>query len=136
MRFTFAFTALSAALSVVSAATFTPRQLPNCAAACLAEANYGGCNSDDDTCLCNSQVFIQSSTQCIQQTCTGSDLTTAESDAQQLCLAVGVTLTSSTPAATGSSAASSPTPSSNGATANKINALAGAAAFVALAAIL
>ncbi|KAH7926880.1 hypothetical protein BV22DRAFT_1111399 [Leucogyrophana mollusca] len=142
MRFTFALVALSAAVSTASAAVVARQGLPNCAVPCLTDANFGGCAPDDDTCLCNNQTFIQSSTSCIQSSCTGSDLTNAESAAQQLCLAVGVTL-SSTPAATGStspsaasSAAAAPSPSGNGAASKRINALAGAAAFVALAATL
>lgn len=88
------------------------------------DADFDGCNSSDDTCLCNSSTFVNSVTSCIESSCSGNDLATAESDAQQLCLAVvrplprvrevspvadlfsqGVTLATSA-SATGSSSAS------------------------------
>ncbi|EIW79793.1 hypothetical protein CONPUDRAFT_26321, partial [Coniophora puteana RWD-64-598 SS2] len=66
---------------------FSCSNLPACATNCLASADMGDCQEGDDTCLCNNQAFINSTTSCIQSTCTGQDLQTAEYDAQQLCLA-------------------------------------------------
>ncbi|KIJ64734.1 hypothetical protein HYDPIDRAFT_28101 [Hydnomerulius pinastri MD-312] len=134
MRFSVALVALTAAVSSASAALIARQSLPNCAAPCLANADFGGCAQDDDTCLCNNQAFISSTTSCIQSSCTGNDLATAESFAQQLCLAVGVTLSAgtTTPSATGSP---SPSPSTGAAMSNSINMFAGAAAAVALAAV-
>ncbi|KAH7883104.1 hypothetical protein F5I97DRAFT_1930688 [Phlebopus sp. FC_14] len=139
MRFTAAFFGLSVIVSSVSAALVARQSLPNCAAPCLANANYGGCAQDDDTCLCHNQSFVNSTTSCIESSCSGSDLAEAESFAQQLCLAVGVTLTASTPAPTATSSSTgspSPSPSTGGALSNGINTLAGAAAALALAAVL
>ncbi|KAI0725952.1 hypothetical protein C8Q72DRAFT_561698 [Fomitopsis betulina] len=105
MRCTFALTALLSALATVQASYLMRRQFPNCASSCLVDADFDGCNSSDDTCLCNSSTFVNSVTSCIESSCSGNDLATAESDAQQLCLAVGVTLATSA-SATGSSSAS------------------------------
>ncbi|OAX36897.1 hypothetical protein K503DRAFT_694271 [Rhizopogon vinicolor AM-OR11-026] len=112
MRFPIAILTLSAALSSAFASLTARQSLPNCAATCLADADYGTCASTDDTCLCNSPAFINSTTTCIQATCTGSDLTSAEEASQALCAAVGVTLTSSssstgTATSTGTSEATS-----------------------------
>lgn len=60
----------------------------DCASSCLADADFDGCNSTDDTCLCKSSTFVNSVTSCIESSCSGNDLQTAEADAQQLCLAV------------------------------------------------
>ncbi|RDX45821.1 hypothetical protein OH76DRAFT_1420542 [Lentinus brumalis] len=103
MRF-FAVLALAA---VASAASLNRRQLPSCANSCLTGADFGSCDPLDDSCLCNSQAFVSSVTDCITGACQGNDLVTAESAAQQLCLAVGVTLTS-TPAAPSSTGSGSP----------------------------
>ncbi|OJA13919.1 hypothetical protein AZE42_08575, partial [Rhizopogon vesiculosus] len=147
MRFPIVILALSATFSSAFAA-LTARQaaLPNCASTCLADADYGTCASTDDTCLCNSPAFINSTTTCIQATCTGSDLTNAEEASQALCAAVGVTLTASssstgTATSTGTSKATSTstsgatsTPTFNAASSNSINVLTGAAAFAIMAA--
>ncbi|KAM5536780.1 hypothetical protein V8D89_009498 [Ganoderma adspersum] len=102
MRF-FAVLALAAA---VSAASLQRRQsFPSCSTTCLTNANFGSCDPLDDSCLCHDSGFISSVTNCIVGACTGSDLTNAEAAAQQLCLAVGVTLTA-TPTASGSASAS------------------------------
>ncbi|KAG6840157.1 hypothetical protein C0991_008504, partial [Blastosporella zonata] len=99
MRFTFA--VLTLAVSSASASIIA-RQIPSCADNCLfgSNVNLGGCSSTDNVCLCNSQVFVSTSTTCIESACSGKDLQTAISVAQQLCASVGVTLTSSAPAAT------------------------------------
>ncbi|KAI6018318.1 hypothetical protein EDC04DRAFT_2742509 [Pisolithus marmoratus] len=99
MRFAVAFVTLSAALSSVSAGFVTRQTLPACAQTCITNADLGGCSITDDTCLCNNQTFVSSTTSCIESSCTGSDLQEAEQYAQSLCLAVGVTLTISTPTA-------------------------------------
>ncbi|TFY57793.1 hypothetical protein EVJ58_g6814 [Rhodofomes roseus] len=142
MRCALALTTLLSALATAQASYILRRQFPNCAESCLANANFGSCSSSDDTCLCNSSVFVNSVTSCIQSSCTGSDLTTAESDAQQLCLAVGVTLSASSaaasstsPSSSASSAASSAsvTGAANSARSHGVNALAGLAAVGAVA---
>ncbi|KAI0697623.1 hypothetical protein C8T65DRAFT_525472, partial [Cerioporus squamosus] len=60
---------------------------PGCANSCLANADFGSCDPLDDSCLCKSQAFVSSVTDCITGACQGSDLQAAESAAQQLCLA-------------------------------------------------
>ncbi|EPS96363.1 hypothetical protein FOMPIDRAFT_1032411 [Fomitopsis schrenkii] len=139
MRCTFALTALLSALATAQASYLLKRQFPSCASSCLVNADFGNCNSTDDTCLCNSSTFVNSVTSCIESSCSGNDLETAEADAQQLCLAVGVTLTnsasatgSSSPSSTSSSATATTTKTS-GARANSMNALAGLAAVGAVA---
>ncbi|TBU24736.1 hypothetical protein BD311DRAFT_536598 [Dichomitus squalens] len=85
MRF-FAVLALAAA---ASAASLHRRQsFPDCSQSCLANADFGSCDPLDDSCLCKSSSFVNSVTSCIEGACQGSDLTNAESAAQQLCLAV------------------------------------------------
>ncbi|KAJ8596835.1 hypothetical protein M405DRAFT_928505 [Rhizopogon salebrosus TDB-379] len=147
MRFPVAVLVLSAAVSSVFAALVARQSLPNCAVPCITNADYGNCSSTDDTCLCHSQAFINSTTTCIQASCTGSDLTNAEAASQALCAAVGVTLTTA-PASTGVSSATSTgtsksassassstaSPTSNAASSNSINVLTGAAALAILAA--
>ncbi|KII91555.1 hypothetical protein PLICRDRAFT_84951, partial [Plicaturopsis crispa FD-325 SS-3] len=147
MRFTSAILILSTVYASASAAIVSRQSLPNCAAPCLSgsSVNYGGCSPQDNKCLCNSQTFVQSSTACIQSSCTGDDLTNAEELAQSLCAAIGVTLSSSAPSSTGSSSASSTASSAasttsaasataNSARSNGINAVTGLAAFAGVAA--
>ncbi|KAF5366599.1 hypothetical protein D9758_008974 [Tetrapyrgos nigripes] len=154
MRFTGLF--LSAALiSLTSASSVSRRQsgLPDCAFTCISTADTGNCVRSDNDCLCRNQAFIDSTTQCIESSCSGNDLQAALSGAQQLCALVGVTLTSTptlsatdtsssasstgtSPATTTESAGSSSTSdnSSNGALSTGVNLCAGiiSAAFVAL----
>ncbi|OCH90486.1 hypothetical protein OBBRIDRAFT_834981 [Obba rivulosa] len=122
MRFALAVLAL-ATLASASIAPLSKRQFPDCAENCLVDADFGSCSQTDDVCLCNSASFVNSVTSCITSSCSGSDLTTAESEAVGLCAAVGVNVStvvaSSTaaPASTssGASAASSaPAASSTG----------------------
>ncbi|KAI0649884.1 hypothetical protein C8Q79DRAFT_354121 [Trametes meyenii] len=143
MRF-FAVLALAAAVSSASAAHLQRRQYPACATPCLASADFGNCDPLDDACLCKNQNFISSTTQCIQGACQGDELQAAVTAAQQACVAVGVTLTSSAPAATqtspassGASAATSPTSSSAAPaqTSNNAASARGVNALVALAAV-
>ncbi|KAG2340382.1 hypothetical protein BDR05DRAFT_890056 [Suillus weaverae] len=97
MRFAVVVLSLSVAVSSAFATLIARQSLPNCAVACLTNANYGNCSSTDNNCLCHSQAFINSTTSCIQASCTGSDLTNAEAASQSLCAAVvccGVTLVS------------------------------------------
>ncbi|KAI6112382.1 hypothetical protein EDD17DRAFT_1595822 [Pisolithus thermaeus] len=112
MRAAVAFVALSAALSSVSAGLVSRQSLPSCANPCITNANLGGCSATDDTCLCENQTFINSTTTCIESSCTGNDLQEAEQYAQSLCLAVGVTLTIATPTPTSTSPTSSSSSSS------------------------
>ncbi|KAJ3574890.1 hypothetical protein NP233_g1468 [Leucocoprinus birnbaumii] len=155
MRFSLA-VAVAALASTVSASLIARQDsLPQCALECLTTANFGNCSSTDDACLCRNQDFLNSSTTCIGQKCTGQDLENATAAARQLCLVVGVTLTSTpagfptltgtlsnsaaatgtAPAASGSGsgsgAASAPaaTPSNNAASANGVNTVASLAAF-------
>jgi len=114
MRFALAAALFAFAASSASAATLDARQsgVPQCGLTCLTNANLGGCASNDNKCLCSNPAFVSSTTQCIQSSCTGSDLQAAETFAQQTCLAVGVTLTNSVPAATNTvSTTQSPSPS-------------------------
>lgn len=148
----FAILALAATLSAASAAQISRRQTPtypDCSLPCLASADFGSCDPQDNNCLCHSQDFINSTTACISKACTGDDLKNAEAAAQSACAAVGVTLTSAAaptstaPAPLSDSASVSvtttPTPSTsaapNSAASRGANALAalavvGAAAFV------
>ena len=143
MRFAIAFVTMSAVISAVPAAMIFQRQsIPSCATTCIANADLGGCQMGDDSCLCHNEAFINSTTTCIQSTCTGQDLQTAEYDAQQLCLAVDVTLTASSPSSSASpttsnsSAPNTASTKNNGAVSNSINILAGAAAVALGAALL
>ncbi|KZV64000.1 hypothetical protein PENSPDRAFT_669323 [Peniophora sp. CONT] len=106
----FAVVALFFAASA-SAATLnlSKRDYPSCANTCLVNPDLGGCDSATDlTCVCHSQTFIDSTSECIAKSCSGSDLDQANETARQACLAVGVTITavSSTTAAASSTAAS------------------------------
>ncbi|KAG2357901.1 hypothetical protein BDR07DRAFT_1222942, partial [Suillus spraguei] len=102
----FAVVVLALSVSSAFAALVTRQSMPNCAVPCLTNADFGNCSETDDSCLCHSQAFINSTTTCIQASCTGSDLSNAEAASQSLCAAVGVTLTTS-------SATASATTSSN-----------------------
>ncbi|KZT26073.1 hypothetical protein NEOLEDRAFT_267649 [Neolentinus lepideus HHB14362 ss-1] len=116
MRCTLAFVTLSYVFAVVSAsriAIYARQSLPSCATSCLMNADTGTCG-ENDTCLCRSQAFINSTTTCIQQSCTGSDLTNAEAAAQELCAAVGVTLSATSATASATAPASSASGSPGG----------------------
>ncbi|KAG6331435.1 hypothetical protein ID866_7654 [Astraeus odoratus] len=149
MRLSGVVLALSMAVTSVHAGISARQSLPSCAATCIANADYGDCAQDDDSCLCHNQSFIDSATTCIESSCQGNDLTEAEQFAQALCAAVGVTLTETVPASTSTSPASastsasattsastSATPSSGASLSYGINIFAGAAAVVALGAAL
>ncbi|KAJ7857035.1 hypothetical protein B0H13DRAFT_2077788 [Mycena leptocephala] len=94
----------SAALAVFSlfaasaSASVTPllrrQSPPACELPCVTNPNLGGCKAGDNTCLCNNDVFVQSTFQCIQAACTGQDLHDAIAGAAALCAAVHVTLVS------------------------------------------
>lgn len=62
--------------------------LEACAFPCLVGADLGGCDPTDNLCLCNNQVFIQTTTACIEGACTGDDLAAAEATAEALCASV------------------------------------------------
>ncbi|KAJ3722743.1 hypothetical protein DFJ43DRAFT_1093097 [Lentinula guzmanii] len=142
------------AVSILSAFTSTCASLisrqtfPSCSQACLANADLGSCSADDDTCLCNTPAFISSTASCIADSCSGNDLTEANAAAQDLCLAVGITLTASSipiststaPASSGSAttsatasttagSAAQTSSSSNGALSNGMNSFASLAVF-------
>ncbi|KAH0578681.1 hypothetical protein H2248_003811 [Termitomyces sp. 'cryptogamus'] len=105
MHFTLALSLLSLASAVC--ASLVPRQtIPQCASACLfgPDVDLDGCSVTDNLCLCKSAPFISRSTSCIESACSGNDLQTALTVAQQLCASVGVTLTSAAPASTSAGA--------------------------------
>ncbi|KAI0826175.1 hypothetical protein BC629DRAFT_55286 [Irpex lacteus] len=103
----FAIVALLVAASTVSAASLQARQdsYPSCALPCvLNPTNLFGCSADDNACLCKSSDYVAETTDCIAKACTADDAAKADSLAQGLCKAVGVTLTSTpAPAPTASS---------------------------------
>ncbi|TFY76894.1 hypothetical protein EWM64_g7115 [Hericium alpestre] len=87
----FALAIVAAVASTASASNLlASRQAgyPNCALPCLASANFGSCGTTDLKCLCASNDFISSVTNCIVGACQGSDLTNAEGAAQSECAAV------------------------------------------------
>jgi len=87
-----------------SASIVARQTAPSCAVPCLNDANFGSCSKQDYTCLCNSQPFVTSVTNCVESSCSGSDLANAETAAEAICSAVGVTLTiAATSASQGSS---------------------------------
>jgi len=115
MRFTFAFLAVTSVLCTASASIFGRQSsMPACAVTCLGSADYGTCGHTDNVCLCNSQPFITSTTQCIKNSCDAADLATAEAYSQAICESVGVTLTSTPTATTSSTATSTSTSSKTG----------------------
>ncbi|KAG8739857.1 hypothetical protein FRC10_005052 [Ceratobasidium sp. 414] len=115
MRASFALIALAA---VVSASSASKRQLPSCAMTCIVSASTGSCDPTDNTCLCKSEAFVNSTYQCIASSCSGSDLQTAINGARALCAAAGVTLTQSVPAPTGAASATTPASTSKPASAS------------------
>ncbi|OSX58336.1 hypothetical protein POSPLADRAFT_1041416 [Postia placenta MAD-698-R-SB12] len=131
MRFSLVLIALSGVVASASAmstrAGIFKRQFPTCADSCLANADFGDCNESDDSCLCRNSAFVNSVTSCIQTSCTGSDIATADEDAQQLCLAVGVTLSASSASATATSPSSTSATSATSASASSGAAKTGAA---------
>ncbi|KAF8801214.1 hypothetical protein BYT27DRAFT_7226963 [Phlegmacium glaucopus] len=125
MHFATVFT-LAAAVVSTSASLVARQSLPDCAASCLLNANLNGCIVSDTHCLCTNQVFVSSTTQCIETSCSGSDLQNALSYSQALCAAVGVTL-SNTAAASTSTTASAATTVSAATTASSGSASSGSA---------
>ncbi|KAG8769154.1 hypothetical protein FRC12_005132 [Ceratobasidium sp. 428] len=97
MRVSFAILAFAAA---VSASSGFRRQaaMPACAMQCIMNADLGNCDQTDNTCLCKSQAFVDSTYSCIATACQGDDLNTATAASRALCAAAGVTLTQSAPA--------------------------------------
>ncbi|KIM82725.1 hypothetical protein PILCRDRAFT_820022 [Piloderma croceum F 1598] len=103
MRFTSTFITFIGAVCAASA-SFVPRQsFPNCAIPCLQNADLGSCSAQDNVCLCNNQAFINSTTTCIENSCSPDDLASAEAEADAICESVGVTLVASASAAPASS---------------------------------
>ncbi|KAK7061390.1 hypothetical protein R3P38DRAFT_2829216 [Favolaschia claudopus] len=95
-------TALHASLCLFlacSAAIHSPRQqppgFPSCANDCLNNpANLEGCQPTDETCLCKSLPFVQTTFACILAACNSTaDQQSAIAGAESLCLDFGVTLT-------------------------------------------
>ncbi|KAJ7087212.1 hypothetical protein B0H15DRAFT_843080 [Mycena belliarum] len=94
MRFA-ALTFSASLLSSVSA-TYCLRQLPgfpDCADNCLNNPqNLGGCQLADESCLCKSLPFVQTTFACIMAACQGADQQAAVNGAENLCSMFGVTL--------------------------------------------
>ncbi|KAJ1301266.1 hypothetical protein OPQ81_003673 [Rhizoctonia solani] len=134
---------VAALATVASASSLGKRQIPSCAMTCIQNANLDGCSATDNTCLCKSEKFVQSTYSCIAGACQGKDLDTAVAAANALCIAAGVTLTNTVPASTGASATATspatgtatstatPTSSSNGAITFSGSPMVGALAAVA-----
>lgn len=59
-----------------------------CSIPCLVNADLGNCSATDNVCLCKSQAFVNSTTACIENACTGADLANAEADAEAICASV------------------------------------------------
>ncbi|KAG8950817.1 hypothetical protein FRC04_007049, partial [Tulasnella sp. 424] len=60
------------------------------------------CTADaasDDACLCKDATYINAANQCFQTSCTGQDLTTAQTVGSALCRAAGVDISSTVGAA-------------------------------------
>ncbi|CAA7263322.1 unnamed protein product [Cyclocybe aegerita] len=101
MRFsTFAFTLFGAAASASASLIARQDAIPNCMLPCLASADFGGCVQTDNVCLCNNRAFVDSTTSCVLASCSGEDLQNALAFSVELCLRVGVTLTSAAPTST------------------------------------
>ncbi|KAJ7367915.1 hypothetical protein DFH08DRAFT_829750 [Mycena albidolilacea] len=92
------FAAILASVSIISsvAGAYHPRQIPGfpaCANDCLNKpSNLGGCAQTDETCLCKSLPFVQTTFACITAACQGADQQSAITGAENLCLNFGVTL--------------------------------------------
>ncbi|KAF4603037.1 hypothetical protein EYR38_003442 [Pleurotus pulmonarius] len=88
-----------------------------CSLTCLDPTqSVNGCGPTDNACLCRDDAFISNTTECINTSCTGDDITNAQAAARSLCAAVGVTLTStpaSAPTSSSSSAAAPPASSTS-----------------------
>ncbi|KAF8906920.1 hypothetical protein CPB85DRAFT_862369 [Mucidula mucida] len=102
----FSTTTLFALSSVLSFATST-ELYPDCATTCIRNAEFGGCSSTDNTCLCKSFSFVNSTRSCFEATCNSGDYDTAMGTSAALCTAVGVTATPLPEDATSTSSADS-----------------------------
>ncbi|KAA8896158.1 hypothetical protein FN846DRAFT_285391 [Sphaerosporella brunnea] len=88
MKFTAIFVAAALA-AVVSAQGLSA--FPSCGAACLVGAvGSTSCDPTDLKCLCSSQLFISSSNNCLQQSCTPADLQSAQDALESSCNSVNV----------------------------------------------
>jgi hypothetical protein len=106
MRFTLTFITFTGAVCAASA-SIVPRQffpgnflytaallcahmilLVDCAIPCLQNADLGSCDPQDNVCLCNNQSFINSTTTCIENSCSADDLASAEAEADAICESV------------------------------------------------
>ncbi|PPQ94389.1 hypothetical protein CVT25_002745 [Psilocybe cyanescens] len=108
--------AASASATTIGSGLFARQGLPDCASSCTGSADFDGCAISDTHCLCTSKKFVDSTTACVMAACTGSDLQNALKASQDLCAAVGVTLTSSSASSSTSAASSSTSSSSSSAT--------------------
>ncbi|KAF8211521.1 hypothetical protein K438DRAFT_1752254 [Mycena galopus ATCC 62051] len=92
------FAATLAAVSIISsvAGAYHPRQIPGfpaCASNCLNDpTNLGGCQQTDESCLCNSLPFVETTFACITAACQGADQQSAITGAENFCLDFDVTL--------------------------------------------
>ena len=67
---------------------YSPGSPLDCAISCLQNADLGSCSATDNVCLCNNQPFIDSTTACIENACSGDDLANAEAFAVAICESV------------------------------------------------
>src|SRR5882762_918971 len=107
MRFTLSLVAIAGAVAAVSGSLVVRQTLPStnliclfittythlvvipgCAVSCLTNADFGSCSHSDNSCLCHSQSFINSTTICITNACSGADLANAEAYSQAICRSV------------------------------------------------
>ncbi|KAA8896160.1 hypothetical protein FN846DRAFT_966155 [Sphaerosporella brunnea] len=113
MKFTAIFVA--AALAAVASAQDL-NAFPSCGLTCLtSNLSATGCSLTDFKCACSNQAFIDTSTKCIQSSCSPADQQKSLAAAKALCKSAGVDIsppvsttaaaTSSAPATTSSAAA-------------------------------
>ncbi|KAG9030049.1 hypothetical protein FS837_003378 [Tulasnella sp. UAMH 9824] len=92
--------AAAAGIAFCKAAGVDPTNpFPTCAQPCVNSATSSTCAADDDTCLCKDPNYIGPIVKCVHSSCTGQDLTTAETVGTALCRAAGVDITSMAQAA-------------------------------------
>lgn len=58
-----------------------------CSIPCLTNADTGSCTPTENPCLCANDLYLRSTTDCIQSSCSAADLQTAAVVARQICSA-------------------------------------------------
>ena len=61
---------------------------PGCALPCLENGNSTSCALDDTSCLCHDQNFVNATTECFEENCSGTDLQQSIAAAVAMCRAV------------------------------------------------